>query len=118
MDAFDRELMRRSPLAGSVLELSDFVLNDSLLEGIFERYRGRCYEDELRFPTFVRLVRDALLRHDGSGHKLFIELACKKANPVDESNFYRKLARTPVPISRALLRECSMRLQALMPQDV
>lgn len=118
MDAFSQELMRRSPLAGSVLEMSDFVLNDALLDSIFERCRGRCYEDELRFPGFVRLVRDALLRHDGSGHKLFIELERKQANPVDESSFYRKLAHTPVEVSRALLRECSMRLRPLMPQDV
>ena len=117
MDAFALELMRRSPLAGSVLELSDFVLDDALLDSIFEHHRGRCYEDELRFPAFVRLLRDALLRHDGSGHKLFVELERRKANPVDESNFYRKLARTPVEVSRAILRECSMRLTQLMPQD-
>jgi hypothetical protein len=117
MDAFAAELMRRSPLAGSVLEMSDFVLNDALLDAIFHEHRGRCYEDELRFPTFIRLLRDALLRHEGSGHQLFVQLERKGKPPIDESNFYRKLARTPVEISRALVRECSMRLKQLMPRD-
>ena len=68
MDAFQRELMRRSRLAGSVLEISDFILNDQLLDSIYSRFRGRCYEDILRFGDFLRLMRDALVRHDGSGH--------------------------------------------------
>src|SRR5689334_16597394 len=103
MDAFEQELMRRSPLAASVLEISDFVFDDALMDAIFDENRGRCYEDVLKFPTFVRLVREALLRHGGSGHKLFVELERAGANPVDESNFYRKLARTPVAVSRAVL---------------
>src|SRR5690606_7057041 len=36
-------------------------------------------------------------------------------NPVNESSFYRKLAHTPVPLSRALLREGSRRLAELLP---
>jgi hypothetical protein len=115
MDAFERELMRRSPLAGSVLELYDHVLDEKLLAGIYERHRGRCYEDVLGFNDFVRLMRDALLRHDGSAHKLFLELESTGSHPIDESNFYRKLARMPVPVSRALLREGTERLSALMP---
>jgi hypothetical protein len=39
-------------------------------------------------------------------------------NPVNESSFYRKLSHTPVAVSRGLLRECSMRIKMLMPQDV
>jgi hypothetical protein len=115
MDAFERELMRRSPLAGCVLELCDHVLDPKLLSSIYERHRGRCYEDILGFDEFVRLMRDALLRHDGSAHKLFLELESSASHPVDESNFYRKLARMPVAVSRALLREGTERLSALMP---
>jgi hypothetical protein len=115
MDAFERELMRRSPLAGSVLELYDHVLDEKLLTPIYEGHRGRCYEDVLGFSDFVRLMRDALLRHDGSAHKLFLELESTGSHPIDESNFYRKLARMPVAVSRALLREGTERLSALMP---
>jgi hypothetical protein len=115
MDPFQQELMRRSPLARCVLELSDYALEPRLLEAIFEDGRGRCYQDVLSFEDFVRLTRDALLRHHGSAHKLFLELESTDSHPVDESNFYRKLARTPVAISRALLSEGAARLAPLMP---
>jgi hypothetical protein len=115
MDAFERELMRRSPLAASVLELCDHVLDAELLSSIYARHRGRCYEDILCFDEFIRLMRDALIRHDGSAHKLFLEMESSDSHPIDESNFYRKLARTPVAVSRALLREGTERLGALMP---
>ena len=115
MDAFERELMRRSPLAACVLEVSDYVFDEQLLASIWERHRGRCYEDVLRFDDFLRLMRDALVHHGGSAHRLFVGLERRGAGPVDESNFYRKLARTPVGLSRALLRECTGRLAGLMP---
>jgi len=114
--AFSRELVRRSPLAATVLEASDFVFDDALLGAVYEANRGRCYEDVLKFPDFLRLLRDALVRHDGSGHRLFLELEERDEQPVDESNFYRKLARTPVEVSRGLLRTCAARIGELMPQ--
>ena len=115
MDAFERELMRRSPLAACVLEVSDYLFDDEVLLSLWERHRGRCYEDVLSFEDFLRLMRDALVRHGGSAHALFVELERDGKQPVDESNFYRKLARTPVGLSRALLRECTARLAGLMP---
>jgi hypothetical protein len=108
--------MRRSPLAAAVLEVCDHVLDQELLSSIYQRHRGHCYEDILRFDDFVALMRDALLRHDGSAHKLFLELESTDSHPVNESNFYRKLARMPVEVSRALLREATQRLSALMPE--
>ena len=114
-DAFARELMRRSPLAGAVLEACDFVFDDALLDSVYGANRGRCYEDVLRFPEFLRLLRDALVRHDGSAHRLYLELEERDEQPVDESNFYRKLARTPVEVSRALLSACAARVGELMP---
>jgi hypothetical protein len=68
----------------------------------------------LRFPDLLRMVRDALLRHGGSGHAMYLELEQAGHAPVDESNFYRKLGRMPVNVSRAFLRECTMRLSPLM----
>src|SRR4030088_2670322 len=102
-DAFERELVRRSPLAATVLDLYDFVFDDALMASIWECARGRCYEDVLTFEDMLRLTRDALVRHRGSAHKLFVELESKDAQPVDESNFYRKLRNTPPAVSRALL---------------
>jgi hypothetical protein len=116
MDAFMRELMRRSPLAASVLEACDYMFDDRLLAAIWEQGRGRCYEDTLTFDAMLRLMRDALIRHGGSAHQLFVELESDNKNPVDESNFYRKLSRTPTEVSRGLLRGCTQRLAMLMPE--
>jgi hypothetical protein len=110
--------MRRSPLAACVLGIFDFVFDDQLLASIWDAHRGRCYEDVLRFEDFLRLMRDALIHHEGSAHKLFLQLESRKAHPVDESNFYRKLSRTPVQLSRALLSQCTGRLGELLPQAV
>lgn len=116
MDAFERELLRRSPLAACVLEVCDFVFDPSFLASVWDANRGRCYEDVLKFEDFLRLTRDALVRHGGSAHARFLELERRDAEPVDESNYYRKLARTPVGVSRALLREGSRRLKELLPE--
>ena len=115
MGAFERELMRRSPLAACVLEVSEYLFDERLLASLWERHRGRCYQDVLGFEPFLRLTRDALVHHGGSAHQLFVNLRRRDAEPVDQSNFYRKLARTPVGLSRALLRECTGRLRELMP---
>ena len=114
-DAFERELMKRSPLAACVLEMCDFVFEPQLLQSIWQANRGRCYEDVLSFESFLGLMRDALIRHRGSAHPLFLELESRDQAPVDESNFYRKLSRTPVQLSRALLSGCTARLGELMP---
>jgi DDE family transposase len=116
MGAFERELMRRSPLAACVLEVSDYLFDGGLLASVWESNRGRCYEDVLGFEDFLRLTRDALLRHGGSAHALFVELERDGDKPVDESNFYRKLSRTPPAVSRALLREGAANLAGLMPE--
>ncbi len=99
MDAFEKELMRRSPLAACVLEMADFVFDPPFLNSIYAQGRGRCYEDKLTFENFLALTRDALIRHEGSAHKLFVELERSGSQPIDESNYYRKLARMPVAIS-------------------
>ena len=99
--AFERELMRRSPLAACVLEVGDYLFDDALLASVWEANRGRCYEDVLGFGQFLRLTRDALLCHGGSAHALFVDLERDGRRPVDESNFYRKLSRTPAKIVSA-----------------
>jgi len=114
MDAFSVQLVDRLPLACATLELFDFAFDPRLIGGLYDDHRGRCYTDLLSFPRLLELVRDCLLQHGGSGHRLFLELQRRDAEPVDESNFYRKLARMPVAVSRALLRTCTARLAELM----
>jgi hypothetical protein len=114
MDAFHLQLIERLPLASAVLETFRFAFDDELLERVYERHRGHGYTGTLRFGAFVGLVRDCLLEHGGSGHRLCVARERRGTLPVDESSFYRKLARMPVPVSRALLRECTARLGELV----
>lgn len=117
MNNFEQELMRRSPLAACVLETCDFIFDDAFLRSIWDEHRGRCYEDVLKFEEFLRLMRDALVNHGGSAHRVFVDLEAGDDQPCDESNFYRKLARTPVALSRALLRDGTQRLRQLLPES-
>jgi len=118
MKGFEQELMRRSPLAACVLELSAHVLDDATLASIYDQNRGRCYEDELTFSDFLTLTRDALIHHDGSAHRLFLDLEKTRSHPVDESNYYRKLSNMPEKVSQALLRDGTAKLLKLMPGSV
>lgn len=114
MDAFDTQLKDRLPLACATLELFDYAFDEQLLVRIYEQHRGRCYTDCLSFPVLLSLLRDALLQHEGRAHRLFVELERDGLEPVDESNFYRKLSRMPQAVSRALLLECTKRLMSLL----
>ncbi len=71
MDVASPEVLARMPLAEAVLALWCWAADPAYLNQIFEQYRGRCYEKILSFPLIVRLLRDALLEHDGSGRKSF-----------------------------------------------
>jgi hypothetical protein len=91
---------------------------EPFLDGLFEAHRGRCYQDALRFPTLVYLVRDALLVHDGSARRSFVRAQEAGELPVAVASAYAKLSRLPVALSEALLAEGSRRLAALMPEGV
>lgn len=118
MDAFHDELLRRSPLAQAAISILDFACDENTLAQLYRENKGRCYEDVLTFPVQLRLIRDALLRHEGRGHKLFVELERRDAEPCDESNFYRKLARTPTAVTHALLARGAARMGELIPGDL
>jgi hypothetical protein len=113
---FRRELLSRLPLAQAVLALFSHVLGEPFLDGLFERHRGRCYEDALRFPTLVHLVRDALLVHGGSARRSFLRAEEAGGLPVAVASAYAKLSRLPVALSEALLEEGARRLEALLPE--
>ena len=71
MEGFDKEVCRRLPLAEAVLRILDYVFQKEFLEEIFDRYRGRSYEDLISFHLLVQLVSDALLEYEGSGRQSF-----------------------------------------------
>jgi len=115
MDGFQVELLRRLPLAQAVLRLFEYALDAETLAGLYEGHRGRGYEDVLRFPELVGLIRDALTIHHGSGHRAFRAAAARGGLPVAEQNVYGKLARLPEGLSVALLAAGTTRLGSLVP---
>ena len=38
------------PLAEAVVQVFRFVGDDARLQAIFDKHRGRCYDDVIRFP--------------------------------------------------------------------
>jgi hypothetical protein len=113
VNTFERELSGRLPLAQAALEAFGFAFDPELLTGLYDRHRGRGYTDALTFPHLVGLVRSCLLEHEGSGHRGCTEAKRDGNLGIDESSFYRKLAKMPVAVSRALLSEGTARLGEL-----
>jgi hypothetical protein len=110
MDDFNRELLARLPLTDSVLTLLSHVLDKQSLQDLFEKYRGRCYERELDFNTFVGLIRDALLIHKGSGRQSFERAQQDERLSVAVQSVYGKLGRVPLAVSEAILSHSAQRL--------
>ncbi len=113
--AFDREVCSRLPLAEASLRLLDFVTQDDFLNGVFERHRGRSYEDVITFPLFVHLIGDALLQHQGSGHQSFSRAQESGDLEASLQAAYGKLARVPLGLSQGFLFDASSRLQQIFP---
>jgi Transposase DDE domain len=112
---FVRELVEALPLADAFYSLWGSVANDLALAGLFDRHRGRCYQDLLTFAELVGVLLDALTRSKGSGRKAVGhahergQLSCKGRA------VYRKLARLPLPLAEAFLAELTAPLRCLFP---
>jgi Transposase DDE domain len=63
----------------------------------------------------VHLIADALLEHQGSGHKSFAKARHIGALETSLKAMYGKLARVPLALSQGLLLEGSRRLQEVYP---
>jgi len=110
-----RALCAKLPLAEAALEVFRFVGDETRLQAIFDKHRGKTYEDKIRFPTLVELVGAALLEHGGSGNQSFSrgqETGKLKASKVAA---YGKLGRLPIPLSQAFLAEPTHFLRELFP---
>jgi hypothetical protein len=110
-----QSLWAKMPLAEAVLQVFRYVGDDARLQTIFDRERGRCYDDIIRFPDLVTLIGDALLEHGGSGNQSFSrgqETGELKASKVAA---YGKLGRLPIPLSEAFLAELTHDLRELFP---
>jgi Transposase DDE domain len=110
-----REVCTRLPLAEATLRLLDAVTQEDFLHEVFDRYRGRSYEKEISFPTFVALIADALLGHQGSARQSFRRAQEGGDLTATHEAAYGKLRRVPLGLSKGFLFEASRHLLALFP---
>jgi hypothetical protein len=64
----------------------------------------------------VRLIRDALIEHGGSGRKSFEHAEERDELEASYSAAYAKLGRLPIPVSMGFLAGCTARLYEVFPQ--
>ena len=114
-DVFSAAVLEKLPLADAVWRLLHLTLDDSWLEEIWTRHRGRCYEQDLKFSTLAHLIAEALLQHGGSGNQAFERAQEEAMLPVSITSVYEKLGNLPLPVSQALLEEGTRRMQAVLP---
>jgi hypothetical protein len=48
---FSAAVLEKLPLADAVWRLLHFTMDDSWLDDLWTRHRGRCYEQDLKFST-------------------------------------------------------------------
>jgi hypothetical protein len=111
-----QELWASMPLAEAVVRVFQFVGSEQRLQAIFDRHRGRCYDDVIRFPDLVKLIADALLVHGGSGNQSFSRAREGGELKASKVAAYGKLGRLPIPLSQAFLAELSHSLRELFPE--
>lgn len=111
--AFGRDVLTRLPLAEAVLWLWRWVADEAVLQELFNRERGRCYEQVLRFPVLVQLIADALLEHRGSGRKSFQRGQEDGQLATSLQAVYEKLGRVPLGLSEAFLATGTARLSQI-----
>lgn len=115
MQDFDREVCQRLPLADAAFRLLDYATAAGFLAGVFDRHRGRSYEDILSFPAFVHLIGDAWLGRERSAHRHFQKAHDQGTLPSVVAAVYGKLRRVPLTLSQGLLAEATGRLRQVFP---
>jgi hypothetical protein len=109
----DVEVSRRLPLADATFRLLNHATEDAFLADVFERYRGRCFERALSFPSFVHLMADALNGHRGSAHQAFRHAQEDGSLETSVQAMYNRLATIPCEVSMGFFAEATARLDAI-----
>lgn len=115
-DVFSAAVLEKLPLADAVWRLLHFTMDDSWLEDLRARKRGRCYGQDLSFSTLAHLIADALLKHGGSGRQAFERGREAGILPVSITSSYEKPGHLPAPVSETWLEEGARRMQSALPE--
>jgi hypothetical protein len=118
MQAFDRQVLTRLPLAEAMWTRLRYVVTPSFASELFERHRGTGSERLIEFGTLVELVGEALTQHGGSGRQSFEAAKRDGRLAATVRAVYGKLGRIPARLSQAFLREATARLNAVLPASL
>lgn len=111
---FAAEVRHRLPLAEAFYTVWGHVATDAVLDDLFDRHRGRCYEDRLTFAELVRVLADALTRYQGRGRGAILDAVERNQISCQARAVYGKLARLPLPLAEAFLTTLTQRLRPLL----
>jgi len=113
--SFALDALARLPLAEAFYTLWAYLATDDTLDALFAQHRGRCYEDQLRFPELVEVLAAALTRYHGSGRRAIADALNRQQLSTQCRAVYGKLARLPLPLAEAFLATLTARLRPLFP---
>jgi len=112
---FALEVLRRLPLAEAFYSLWGYAASDAVLDLLFDRHRGPCYEDKLSFCELVAVLADAITRYKGKGRGAILDALENQRLPCQARAVYGKLSRLPLALSEAFLCALTARLRPLFP---
>lgn len=115
MEELNEYMAGRAPLAEAVLQTFAYVTQESFLGDVFEAHRGRSYERELSFADIVAVLTDALLEHEGSGHRALQQAQTDDELDASLAAWYGKLRRIPESLSQGFLLKSTQRLLGILP---
>jgi hypothetical protein len=116
--SFALETLARLPLAEAFYTLWAHLATDDALDELFARHRGRCYQDQWRFPELVAVLTNALTRYHGSGRRAITDALKRQQLSTQARAVYGKLGRLPLPLAEAFLATLTARLRPLFPSGL
>src|SRR5260370_25346262 len=105
----------KMPLAEAVVQVLRYLGDDARLQAIFDKQRGRCYDDVIRFPALVTLIGDALLEHGGSANQSFSRARQTGELKAPKVATYGKLRRLPITLSQPFFAGLTHSLRDVLP---
>jgi hypothetical protein len=104
-----------TPSWTSSSRLTAALVNDAVLDLLFETHRGPCYQGKLCFAELVAVLADAITRYKGKGRGAILDALENQRLPCQARAVYGKLSRLPLPLSEAFLSALTARLRPLFP---
>jgi len=112
-DAFDR-FAKKKPISVMARATFENSLSAARLDAIFQEHAEQQYAGELLFSTVADIMGQVVLQIHPSVNAAYID--CKEEIGVTVKSVYDKLKGIETPVSRALVRDTSERMQAIIKQ--